>query len=83
MVANEVVLLICCVKHFRGGPKMGVALNDPLFWGIFHYKPSSYWSTPHLWNPPYPVAFEKGYVIYGPCGPQRYGQWPCNRNRLT
>ena len=38
-------------------PKMGVTLNHPFDFRIFHCKPSSYWGTP-MTKPPY------GYGVY-------------------
>ena len=38
-----------------GFPRIGVPLFIIHFDGIFHYKSSSYWGYPHLWNPQYAV----------------------------
>ena len=42
-------------EHYRttcSFPEIGVPLNRPFLFRIFHYKPSSYWGPPWLWKPP-------------------------------
>jgi len=40
-------------RHTGKFPKMWVPLQHPFINRIFHYKPSSYWGTAILRNPPY------------------------------
>ena len=54
----------------EGFLEYGYLLNHPLFDGIFPYKPSIFWGTPHLWN----IMAGQGRAAL--CQHLQDGQWP-------